>query len=142
MKIFNKLFSPGGPGADEGEGAEVAPAVDDEGEEGELAVDVFQDKDNVILRSTVAGVKPEDLDITIANDSVTIRGERRQEEEVKAEDYFYQECFWGAFSRSLMLPVEIDVDRARADLKDGILTLVLPKASRSRTRKVKVKGEE
>lgn len=116
-------------------------ASEDEGD-GQLALDVYQDKDNVVVKSTIAGVKPEDLDISISSDMVTIKGERKQQEEIKAGDYFYQECYWGAFSRSLNLPVEVDVDKATADLKDGILTLVLPKAARSRTKKVKIKSEE
>lgn len=111
-------------------------------EEGQLAVDVYQDKDNVIVKSTIAGVKPEDLDISISPDTVTIQGERRQEEEIREENYLYQECYWGTFSRTISLPVEIDVERAEAGLRDGILTIVLPKASRSRTKKVKVRGEE
>lgn len=120
----------------------MAAPEDAEDEEGQLALDVYQDKDNIVVKSTIAGVKPEDLDITIGSNEVTITGERKQEEEIKNEDYFYQECYWGAFARTLPLPVEIDVDRAVADLKDGILTLTLPKASRSRTKKVRVKGEE
>lgn len=112
-------------------------------EPGQLAVDVYQNKDQIIIQSTIGGVKPEDLDISIANDMVTIKGKRNRVEEVKAEDYFFQECYWGSFSRSLALPVEIDVDKARADLKDGVLTIVLPKASRARTKKIKVReGEE
>ncbi len=119
---------------------EVALGSDEE--EGQLALDVYQDKDNVIVKSTIAGVKPEDLDISLSTDTLTIRGERKVEEEVKDEDYFYQECYWGAFSRSLALPVEVDVDGAEADIKDGILTLTLPKASRVKTKKVRVRGEE
>lgn len=112
------------------------------GEEGQLAVDVYQTRDNVVIQSTIAGVKPDDLDISIANDMVTIKGKRSRVDEVKTEDYFYQECYWGSFSRSLSLPIEIDVDKAKADLKDGVLTLVLPKASRARTKKIKVKSDE
>ncbi len=111
-------------------------------EEGQLAVDVFQDKDNVYVKSTIAGVKPEDLDVTLSSNEVTISGERKQEEEVKEADYIYQECYWGVFSRSFALPVEIDVDKAEADIKDGILTLTLPKASRSKVKKVKIRGRE
>lgn len=124
------------PDASGMEGAETSD------EEGQLALDVYQDEDNLIVKSTIAGVKPEDLDITLAADSVTITGERRQEEEVKDENYFYQECYWGSFSRSLALPVEVDVDNAEAEIKDGILTLTLPKASRSKTKKVRVRAEE
>lgn len=117
-----------------------AAGMEDEGDEGQLAVDVYQDKDNVYVKSTIAGVKPEDLDISIGSNIVTIRGERQQEEEVKGADYIMQECYWGAFSRSMALPVEIDPDKAEADLKDGILTLTLPKASRAKTKKLKIKS--
>lgn len=109
-------------------------------DEGQLALDVYQDKDNVYVKSTIAGVKPEDLDISISSGAVAVRGERKFEEEVRDEDYLLQECYWGKFSRSINLPVEIDVDRAEADLQDGILTLILPKAARSKTKKVKVRG--
>lgn len=108
---------------------------------GQLALDVYQDKDNIIVKSTIAGVKPEDLDISISSNAVTVRGERKFEEEIKDEDYYLQECYWGKFSRSTNLPVEIDVERAEADLQDGILTLILPKAARSKTKKVRVKGQ-
>ena len=121
--------------------AEQLPEETDE-DEGQLAIDVFQDKDNVIVKSTIAGVKPEDLDITIGGNEVTIHGHRKQEEEVSEDNYFYQECYWGSFARSFSLPVEVDMDKATADIKDGILTLVLPKASHSRTKKVKVKSED
>lgn len=120
-------------------GEQEVTLSDSDNEEGQLSLDVYQDKDNVIVKSTIAGVRPEDLDITISNDTVTIKGERKREQTVRDEDYFYQECYWGAFSRSLNLPVEVDVDHATADLKDGILTVILPKASRLRTKKVKVK---
>lgn len=111
-------------------------------EDGQLALDVYQDKDNVIVKSTVAGVKPEDIDISVSDGTLTIRGERKNEEQVNEKDYFYQECYWGAFSRSVQLPVTVDSDRAEADIKDGILTVVLPKVSGSRTKKVRVRGEE
>jgi len=106
--------------------------------EGQLTLDVFQTKDNVVIKSTIAGVKPEDLDITIANDMVTIKGDRKKEDEVREEDYFYQECYWGSFSRSIILPVDIDVDNVEAELKDGILTVILPKAAKAKTKKIKI----
>ena len=107
--------------------------------EGQLTLDVYQTKDNVIIRSTIAGVTEENLDITIANDMVTIKGERKKPEEVRPEDYFYQECYWGPFSRSIILPVDIDVENVEAEIKDGILTVVLPKAAKAKTKKIKVK---
>lgn len=108
--------------------------------EGQLNIDMFQTKDNVIIKSTIAGVRPEDIDITIANDMVTVKGSRKKEENISAEDYFYQECYWGNFTRSVIVPVDIDSEHIEADLKDGILTIVVPKAAKAKTRKVKVKG--
>ncbi|MCL5436055.1 MAG: Hsp20/alpha crystallin family protein [Patescibacteria group bacterium] len=126
--------------------AEEAPATGSEEwineYEGQLTLDVYQTKDNVMIKSTIAGVKPENLDITIANDMVTIRGERKKDEEVKPEDYFYQECYWGPFSRSIILPVDIDVEGVNAELKDGILTVTLPKAAKAKTKKIRVRGSE
>jgi HSP20 family protein len=108
--------------------------------EGELNIDMYQTKDNVIIKSTIAGVRSEDLDITIANDMLTIRGERKREEKISQEDYFYQECYWGGFSRSVILPVDVDIDSIEADLKDGILTVILPKAAKAKTKKIRVKS--
>ena len=108
--------------------------------EGQLNIDMYQTKDNVIIKSTIAGVRPEDIDITVANDMVTIKGSRRKEEAVSADDYFYQECYWGNFSRSVIIPVDIDSEEIEADLKDGILTVIIPKAAKAKTKKVKVKG--
>ena len=107
--------------------------------EGQLTVDVYQTKDDVVIQTIVAGVKPEDVDITIANDKVTIEGERKKQVDVPTEDYFYQECYWGHFSRSVVLPVDVDVDHVEAKVKDGILTITLPKAAKARVRKVQVK---
>jgi HSP20 family protein len=106
--------------------------------EGQLTIDMYQTKDNVIIKSTIAGVKPEDIDVTIANDMVTIRGERTRDFEASSEDYFYQECYWGSFSRSVVLPVDVDIENVAADLKDGILTVILPKAAKAKARKIKV----
>lgn len=112
----------------------------DEEQEGQLTVDVFQDDESIILQSTVAGVSPDDLDVSITNDMVTVRGERRRQYNIDAEDYFYQECYWGTFSRSIILPIEIDADRAEAKIKNGILTIRIPKANAAVTRKLKVKA--
>jgi len=108
--------------------------------EGALNIDMYQTKDNVVIKSTIAGVRPEDIDITVANDMVSIKGSRQKEENVAQEDYFYQECYWGNFSRSVIVPVDIDSESIEADLKDGILTVVIPKAAKAKTKKVKVKG--
>lgn len=106
--------------------------------EGQLTVDVFQDDDHIIIQSTIAGVTAEDLDIAITNDMVTIKGQRQSEERVSPSNYFYQELYWGPFSRSIILPVDIDADNAKASMKNGILTIKLPKLERLKTKKIKI----
>jgi HSP20 family protein len=125
---------------EEGYSDEKTGEKPEEEQEGQLTVDVFQDDQHIVIQSTIAGVNPEDLDVSITNDMVTIRGERRRAFEVKTEDYFYQECYWGPFSRSIILPLEIDADAAEAKIKNGVLTIRIPKAGTTVTRKVKVKA--
>ncbi len=108
-------------------------------EEGELTVDIYNRGDEIVIQSTVAGVAPEDLDVSITNDSITIRGRREQQEEVAEDNYYYKELFWGTFSRQVILPEEIEEDEAEATLKNGLLTLRLPKKRRGVVQKVKVK---
>lgn len=110
-----------------------------ESEDGELTVDIYDKGEAIIIQSTVAGVKPEDLDISITNDSVTIRGGRERHEEVEEKDYYYKELFWGTFSRSVILPEEIDEDAAEASLKHGLLMIRLPKKRKGTVQKLKVK---
>lgn len=107
--------------------------------EGQLTLDVYQDEDNIVIKSTIAGVIPEDLDISINNDMLTIKGKRQQQTEIKEDDYFYQECYWGAFSRSVILPMEVETDKIDAALKDGILTIKLPKSRKAKARKIEVR---
>lgn len=99
-------------------------------EEGQLSVDVYQDKSNIIIKSTIAGVEPEDIDITFDNDMITVRGKRKKDLTVDEGDYFYQECYWGSFSRSIILPVEVQEEKIKATIKNGVLTITLPKAKR------------
>lgn len=108
--------------------------------EGQLTIDVYQNEDSIVIKSTIAGVKPEDLDVSINNDMVTIKGERRNDEEVTPENYYYQECYWGAFSRSIVLPVDVISEKSEASLKNGILTIKLPKADSTRSKKIQVRG--
>lgn len=108
--------------------------------EGELAVDVYQTDQEIVVQSTVAGVSPDDLDINIENDVVTISGTRNNPNPEEEKNYFYQECYWGPFSRQIILPEEVDVNRIEAILKDGIFTLRLPKMERQKLRKIKIRG--
>lgn len=96
--------------------------------EGQLAVDVIETPDKVIIRSAIAGVSENDLHITINEDMVTIRGERSIAKLPLNATVHYEECFWGAFSRSIILPCRIKPDDADASLLNGILTIVLNKA--------------
>lgn len=111
--------------------------------EGQLAVDVFQDHDNnIVIASTVAGVTSDNLDIAINNDMVTIRGRRRFPHDVSDEQYYYQECYWGGFSRSIILPVDVKAEEAVASLKNGVLTITIPKADGVQVRVVDVNADD
>ncbi|KKP91827.1 MAG: Protein containing Heat shock protein Hsp20 protein [Parcubacteria group bacterium GW2011_GWA2_36_10] len=127
---------------DEEEGAEdVWEEMSEEiEEEGQLAVDVYQDKKNIIIKSTIAGVEPDDIDISIDNDMITIRGRREKQRDVAEDDYFYQECYWGGFSRSIILPVEVDAEGIEASMRNGVLTITLPKMH-TKDINIKVKDE-
>lgn len=111
-----------------------------ESEEGQLALDVFQNEDEVIIKAPIAGVNPENLEISITDEVVTIKGTRHQEEEVNEENFFAQECYWGAFSRSYLLPVAVDSENAQAKLQNGILSIKIPKHEKTKTRIVKVEN--
>ena len=107
--------------------------------EGQLAVDVYQTESELVIQSAIAGVKPNELDISVEGDLVIIKGERKRPAE-EDEDYFSQECYWGAFSRKIILPVEVDPGRIDASLKDGILTIKMPKILREKKMKVTIKN--
>jgi HSP20 family molecular chaperone IbpA len=106
---------------------------------GQLAVDVYQTENELVIQSAIAGVKSEDLDISLEGDVITIAGERKRPFEEKG-DYFSQECYWGKFSRQIISPVEVDPNRIEAALKDGILTIRAPKLLKEKKRKIIIKG--
>lgn len=114
--------------------------LSEEPEEGELTVDVYQTPSEIVIKSMVSGVKPEDLDISITRDMVTIKGKRETERYVKDEDYFHQELYWGSFSRTIMLPAEVDVEESEAIEKHGLLILKLPKIDKNKQTRLRVKG--
>ncbi len=97
--------------------------------EGQLAIDVFQTDQKIIIKSTIAGVKPEDLKISLHHDLLTIKGSRSSDLDISEEDYLYRECYWGSFSRSIILPTEVDNKRVEAELENGVLTISLYKVS-------------
>lgn len=116
--------------------------VSDSDEEGQLALDAYQTEDNVIVKAPIAGVNPEDVEIAITDEVVTVKGSRQCEETVNFENYFTQECYWGSFSRSYLLPVAVDSEKAKAVIKNGILTITVPKQEKTKTRIIKVEGSE
>lgn len=106
--------------------------------EGQLTVDVYQTPDDIVVESAIAGVAPDDIDVNVTTDSIAIRGSRKREKNVRDEDYLYQECYWGKFGRSIILPQEVDPEGAVVKFKNGILTVTLPKANKKKVHKLKV----
>ena len=109
-------------------------------EDAQLTVDVYQTPSEIIIKTMVAGVKPDDLDVLITRDSVTIRGKRSEDRTVSGDEYLHRELYWGSFVRTVALPEEIDVDGAEASEKYGMLILHLPKIDKNRQTKLRVKG--
>lgn len=107
--------------------------------DGELTVDMYQKPDSIVIKTMIAGVKPEDLDITITRDMVTIRGTREEKHIISEDDYFARELYWGSFSRAIKLPAEIDIETAEASEEHGLLTIKLPKVDKGRQTKLKIK---
>jgi len=114
--------------------------LSDDGEsgEGELAVDVFQKPTEIVVKAMVAGVKPEDLDVALTREMVTIKGKRERERHGASDEYSHKELYWGTFARSLVLPEEVDVDTAEANVQNGLLIIRLPKIDKRRTQKLKI----
>ncbi|KKS96750.1 MAG: Protein containing Heat shock protein Hsp20 protein [Candidatus Giovannonibacteria bacterium GW2011_GWA1_43_15] len=110
-------------------------------EEGQLTIDVWQTPEEIMVQAIVGGVRLDDLDVEVTHDMVTLRGKRERQKEISGNDYFYQELYWGAFSRSILLPQEVDSDEAEATMKNGLLTIKLPKLDKARISKLKVKNE-
>ncbi len=108
--------------------------------EGELAVDVYQTPTHIIIRAMIAGVRPEDLDVSITRDLVTIKGKRERHTESAGANFFFQELYWGSFTRMISLPQEVIIEEAEATERHGLLTVRLPKIDKGRAAKLKVKS--
>lgn len=107
--------------------------------EGTLAVDMYETDDAVVVKSAIAGIKPDDLDISVVGDTLTIKGETTTAEQVNEENYIYRERRYGSFCRALTVPVV--ADQAEADFENGVLTLTLPKAEEVKPKAIKVKAK-
>ncbi len=122
----------------------LAPVEEDtyaeDEEEGELSVDVYQTSNELIIEAMVAGVKPEDLHLSITRDMVTIKGRREGNTGVADDDYFYRELYWGNFTRTILLPSEVVIEEAEAVEKHGLLIIRMPKLDKARQTKLKVKS--
>ena len=113
----------------------------EEDDEGQLAVDVFHTEDNLVLYAPIAGVKKEDLDIAINDEMVSIKGIRKPPSQPTDDQFYLQECYWGPFSRNYILPVAVLHDQAKANLKDGLLTITIPKDEKTKSKSVEISDE-
>lgn len=104
-----------------------------------LALDIFESDDDVVVQASIPGVKPEDIDISVTGDTLTIKGETQEEKEEKTGNYHLRERRYGAFQRSISLPTQINADKAKAEFEHGVLTLTLPKVEEVKPRSIKIK---
>ncbi|MDQ3075835.1 MAG: Hsp20/alpha crystallin family protein [bacterium] len=114
--------------------------MEEENEEAELAVDVYQTPTDIVIQTMVAGVKNDDLDITIGRDLVTIKGQREEEQSIDEENYFTKELYWGKFSRTISLPQEVEPEQVEAIEKHGLLTIKIRKVDKEKKNSIKVKS--
>lgn len=111
-------------------------------DDGQLTVDVYQTPSHIIIQAPMAGVKPDDVDVAITQDMITIKGSRANKRDAHDGDYYYQELYWGSFSRSILLPQEVDSDNTEASFKNGLLTIRLPKLDKNRPKSVRIRKDE
>lgn len=115
--------------------------IDEENVEGQLALDVYQTKTHIVVVAPIAGVKMSDIKVTMTEDVLNIKGKRQLEFDIPEEDYYTQECFWGDFSRSIVLPSAVDPSKINASFKDAVLKITIPKTERTKTKVVRIKAE-
>ena len=119
---------------------ELDELIEEDAVDGELPVDVYNRENEIIVKTMVAGIRPENLDIDITRSMVSIKGTRQVSEEVDEKDYYHKELYWGTFARTVTLPEEIDVEESEATEKNGLLTIRLPKIDKAKQNKLKVKS--
>ncbi len=113
--------------------------IEEEAGDAQLTVDVHQTPNEIVIKTMVAGIRPEDLDISISRDMVTITGKREADRSVSDENYFFRELYWGSFSRTILLPTEVDPEEAEAVEKHGLIIIKIPKLNKDRQTKLRVK---
>lgn len=109
--------------------------------EGQLALDIYQTPSDIVVVAPIAGVKLSDINVAVTEDVLSIKGKRNLDFDVPEEDYFTQECFWGDFSRSIVLPAAVDTSRINASFKDAVLKITIPKTEKTKTKVVRIKAE-
>ena len=114
--------------------------IEEENEEAELSVDVYQTPTDIVIQTMVAGVKPEDLELSIARDIITIRGEREESRTIDEDNYFTKELYWGKFSRTISLPAEVEPEEVEATEKHGLVTIKIKKVDKEKRNNVRVKS--
>lgn len=122
--------APDAPQDDEWDEEEAVP--------GQLAVDVYETKEKLFVKARTAGVNKNELDVSISDNTLTVHGTLSSGDEVEAENYYLQECYWGEFSRSIALPVPVKEDEVEAVLKDGVLTISFTKVKQDKVKKIEI----
>lgn len=120
--------------------AQVVSQYDEDSFEGQLALDVYQTKTHIVVLAPIAGVKLEDMSVEVSDDVLTIQGHRQYEKTIEQEHYFTQECFWGDFARSIVLPSSVDTGKISASFDDGVLKIEIPKIEKIRSKSIKIKA--
>jgi len=120
---------------------EIEENTDEENVEGQLALDVYQTQNEIVIVAPIAGVKMADINVSVTEDVLTIKGKRYLEFNIPDEDYLTQECFWGDFSRSIVLPSSADTSKINASMKDAVLKISIPRTERTKTRLIRIKSE-
>jgi len=134
-----KSFSPKIKSSSHGEWLAESPEIETE-EIGELSVDVYQTDNDIVVQAMIAGVRPEDLNVSITREMITIEGRRQKVSEIEGDGYFMKELYWGSFARKILLPCEVEPAEAEAYEKNGLLTIRMPKIDKARTQKLKVRS--
>ncbi|MFA5791681.1 MAG: Hsp20/alpha crystallin family protein [Candidatus Paceibacterota bacterium] len=135
-----KDYSTRGMGSEKGNKKSNSNWIEEENEEAELSIDVYQTPTDIIIQTMVAGVKPEDLELSIARDIITIRGKREENRNIDEDNYFTKELYWGKFSRTISLPAEVEPEEVDATEKHGLITIKIRKVDKEKKNTVKVKS--
>lgn len=109
--------------------------------EGQLSLDVYQDEHNIYILAPIAGIKPSDVNISVTDEVITITGERKPGHDISEEKHFTQECYWGPFSRSYVLPISVNSELSKATLKDGLLKIEIPKDEKVKTKIIPINSK-